>query len=175
MKYFIFILTILVSLHSYASTCPSVKICFTPGQNCTEEIVNMLNNAKNSILLQAYQFTSEPIVNGVIEAKRRGIEIQVILDKSQVKHKYSMVVVRELLSNKIPVWIDSKPAIAHNKVMVIDNHKVITGSFNFTAAAQKRNTENLLAIDDAEVAKKYTENWYKRKKQSKPAGINTEV
>ncbi|GHM58125.1 MAG: phospholipase [Candidatus Mesenet longicola] len=175
MKYLVFILSVLVSLRSYASTCPSVEVCFVPGENCTQEIVSMLDKAEKSILLQAYEFTSKPIVNGVIAAKKRGIDVQVILDKNQVKHKYSIPVVKELLSNEISVWIDNKPAIAHNKVMVIDNHKVITGSFNFTAAAQDRNAENLLTIDDEEVVKKYTENWYKRKEQSKPASIDVKV
>jgi phosphatidylserine/phosphatidylglycerophosphate/cardiolipin synthase-like enzyme len=50
-------------------------------------------------------------------------------------------------------------AIAHNKVMVIDSRTVITGSFNFTKAAEESNAENLLVIDDAELAKKYTQNW----------------
>ncbi|WP_339046425.1 phospholipase D-like domain-containing protein [Candidatus Mesenet endosymbiont of Agriotes lineatus] len=100
----------------------------------------MLDKAEKSILLQAYEFTSKPIVNGVIAAKRNGIAVQVILDKSQVKHKYSIPIVKELLSNGIPVWIDNKPAIAHNKVMIVDGKKVITGSFNFTAAAQMLKT-----------------------------------
>ncbi|WP_408647438.1 phospholipase D-like domain-containing protein, partial [Wolbachia endosymbiont of Pentidionis agamae] len=113
MKYLVFILSILVSLHSYASTCPNLEVCFTPGEDCTQRIADTLNESKESILIQAYEFTSEPIVNGVISAKKRGIEI---LDKSQVEHKYNVSIVKELLSNEIPVWIDSKPAIAHNKV-----------------------------------------------------------
>ncbi|GHM59622.1 MAG: phospholipase [Candidatus Mesenet longicola] len=162
-------------MHSYASTCPDIKVCFTPGEDCTKRIVDTLSEAKESILIQGYEFTSKPIVSGVIAAKKRGIEVQVILDKSQVKHKYSIPIVKELLSNEISVLIDYKPAIAHNKVIIVDSKKIITGSFNFTAAAQDRNAENLLTIDDEEVAKKYTENWYKRKEQSKPASIDVKV
>ncbi|GHM58824.1 MAG: hypothetical protein sL5_10810 [Candidatus Mesenet longicola] len=97
------------------STCSNIEVYFTPGQDCIGVIVNILSNIKESILVQAYEFTSKPIVNGVIAAKRRGIDVQVILDKSQVKHKYSIPVVKELLSNEIPVWIDNKPAIAHKR------------------------------------------------------------
>jgi hypothetical protein len=55
--------------------------------------------------------------------------------------------------------IDDKHAIAHNKVMVIDGRTVLTGSFNFTKAAEEKNAENLLVIEDAALAKRYADNW----------------
>ena len=61
-----------------------------------------------------------------------------------------------------------KPAIAHNKVMIIDDKEVITGSFNFTDAAQKRNAENVVFISDTKLAKEYAQNWAKREQQSIP-------
>ena len=66
----------------------------------------------------------------------------------------------------IPVWVDTKVAIAHNKVMVIDGATVITGSFNFTAAAQKSNAENLLVLNDPSLAAEYTANWERRRAAS---------
>jgi phosphatidylserine/phosphatidylglycerophosphate/cardiolipin synthase-like enzyme len=60
-----------------------------------------------------------------------------------------------------------KPAIAHNKVMVIDRATVITGSFNFTAATQKSNAENPMLIEDPMPAGKYRANWEARQKASK--------
>ena len=68
----------------------------------------------------------------------------------------------------IPVWVDTKPAIAHNKVMIIAEKEVITGSFNFTDAAQKRNAENLVFITDTKLAKEYMANWENREHQSIP-------
>jgi phosphatidylserine/phosphatidylglycerophosphate/cardiolipin synthase-like enzyme len=59
----------------------------------------------------------------------------------------------------IPTWIDARHAIAHNKVMVIDGATVITGSFNFTKAAEEHNAENMLVIRDEALAAKYTANW----------------
>ena len=55
--------------------------------------------------------------------------------------------------------IDDEHAKAHNKVMVIDGETVITGSFNFTKAAKKKNAENLLIIHDRNLAEKYVKNW----------------
>ena len=61
----------------------------------------------------------------------------------------------------IPVWIDVQHAIAHNKVMIIDGNTVLTGSFDFTKAAEQQNAENLLTIRDAALAEQYTANWQK--------------
>lgn len=63
----------------------------------------------------------------------------------------------------IPVFIDYRPAIAHNKVIVIDKHIVVTGSYNFTAAAEHRNSENVTIIDSAEVASRFLSNWESRR------------
>jgi phosphatidylserine/phosphatidylglycerophosphate/cardiolipin synthase-like enzyme len=138
------------------------QVCFTPGQNCTEIIVELINNAKKSVYIQAYSFTSAPIATALVSAKRRGLDIQVLLDKSQIKNnKYSSA--KFLMNNDIKTWIDYKPAIAHNKIIIIDNKIVITGSFNFTKAAQERNAENLLVINDVDLANIYYMNWLKRK------------
>ena len=83
--------------------------------------------------------------------------IQVILDKSQRTEKYSEA--DFLLHMGIPTQIDDQHAIAHNKVMVIDGGVVVTGSFNFTTAAERSNAENLLNIHDPVIAEKYAANW----------------
>ena len=67
-----------------ATTTPSsVTVCFTPGENCTDTIVQALGDAKRTILVQAYSFTSAPIAKALLDAHKRGVQVQVILDKSQ--------------------------------------------------------------------------------------------
>lgn len=144
---------------------PSIHVCFTPGQDCTGEIIKILNGAKLTIYVQAYSFTSAPIAEALLNAKKRGVNVKVILDKSQYKsEKYSSA--KFLKNHDIPVWIDAKPAIAHNKIMIIDDQLVITGSFNFTKAAQEKNAENLLIIEDQFLAKQYLNNWRWRQSES---------
>lgn len=156
------------SIASSFSPTSSYKTCFTPGENCTQIIVDMLNNAKQSIFIQAYSFTSASIASSVVAAKHRGLDVKVILDKSQVKNnRYSSA--KYLVNSGIPTWIDYRPAIAHNKVIIIDGNTVITGSFNFTKSAQTKNAENLIIISDSDLAKKYFNNWSKRKDKSMPA------
>lgn len=66
----------------------------------------------------------------------------------------------------VPVWIDNKVSIAHNKVMIVDNYELISGSFNFSQSAQTRNAENVLFIKNPELAKMYATNWKSRQAAS---------
>lgn len=141
-------------------------VCFTPGEHCTQTIVNTISSAKEQIDVQAYNFTSKPILSALITAAKQGVKVSVILDKSVIRSENNAA---DLLSaNAIPVWIDERPSIAHNKVMIIDNRTVITGSFNFTKAAQTRNAENVLIIKDESLAQHYERNWIKRRIESEP-------
>ena len=142
---------------SSAQALPPIEVSFSPKGGCTEAVVKELNAAKSTVLVQAYSFTSAPIAKALLMAHKRGVKVQVILDKSQRTEKYSEA--DFLVNVGIPVQIDAKHAIAHNKIMVIDDQTVITGSFNFTTAAEEHNAENLLVIRSPELAAKYAANW----------------
>jgi phosphatidylserine/phosphatidylglycerophosphate/cardiolipin synthase-like enzyme len=106
-----------------------------------------------------------------VDAYRRGIEVKVILDRSNRTAHYSAATF--LTHAGIPVWIDAQHAIAHNKIMIIDGNTILTGSFNFTKAAEQQNAENLLSIRDAALAEQYTANWQKHLQHSEPYEANT--
>lgn len=143
-------------------------VCFTPGQDCTQLLIDQINRTKRSIYVQAYSFTSAPIAKAIVDAKHRGVDVNIILDKSQVNHnRYSSAAF--FMHQGVPVWIDYKPAIAHNKIMIFDDKDIATGSFNFTKAAQMKNAENLLIISDGHLAKLYKENWLSRRRLSMDA------
>ena len=131
---------------------------FSPNGGCTQAVVDQLNGAKKQVLVQAYSFTSTPIARALVDAKRRGVDVQVILDKSQRGERYSSATF--LANEGVPTYIDAAHKIAHNKVMIIDGQTVITGSFNFTKSAEEGNAENLLVINNApELAARYSANW----------------
>jgi phosphatidylserine/phosphatidylglycerophosphate/cardiolipin synthase-like enzyme len=139
------------------------QVCFTPGEDCTGEILTVLNHAQKSIRVQAFSFTSKPIAKALVRALQRGVDVKVILDKNTSNQDlYSHHIRDYLLQAGIPIWLDATVTIAHNKVMVVDDSTVITGSFNFTRAAQMSNAENLLIIEDTVLAQKYAENWQQR-------------
>ncbi len=133
------------------------EVFFSPHGGCTEAIIRELDNAKSSVLVQAYSFTSAPIAKALLDAHKRGVKVGVILDKSQSTERYSSATF--LLNSGIPVKIDARHAIAHSKVMVIDGETVITGSFNFTKAAEDNNEENLVVVNDKRLAEIYAKHW----------------
>ena len=141
-----------------------INVYFSPKGGCTEAIVAEINKAKVSIYVQAYSFTSYPITEALIAAHSRDVKVEVVIDGKQIHAK--KVKIGLLTKAGIPVSLDNKHAISHNKVMVIDGHTVITGSFNFTAAAEKSNAENLLVIDDSKLADEYINNWNKHRAHS---------
>jgi phosphatidylserine/phosphatidylglycerophosphate/cardiolipin synthase-like enzyme len=122
----------------------TVDVYFSPQRSATNAVVTELNNAMAEILVQAYSFTSAPIAKALVDAKKRGFHIEVVLDKSQKSEKYSSA---DFVAHAgIPVFINSKHAIAHNKIMIIDGKTLIPGSFNFTKSAEESNSENLLIM-----------------------------
>jgi phosphatidylserine/phosphatidylglycerophosphate/cardiolipin synthase-like enzyme len=103
-----------------ATTTPSaVTACFPPVGNCTDAIVKALSDAKRTILVQAYSFTSAPITKALLDARKRGVQVQVILDKSQRTEQYPSA---DFLANQgVPTMIDTEHTIAHNKVRHISD------------------------------------------------------
>jgi phosphatidylserine/phosphatidylglycerophosphate/cardiolipin synthase-like enzyme len=136
-----------------------VQIYFSPRGGCTKAIVNELDNAEKTILVQAFSFTSVPIAQALVNAHKRGVKVQVLLDESNEGAQYTSATF--LQHNGLLPFIDHDNAIAHNKIIVIDGVKVITGSFNFSKAAEESNAENLLIINDPVIAQDYTSNWEK--------------
>jgi len=142
------------------------QVYFSPQGGCAEAVVEALGQAKSTVLVQAYSFTSAPIAKALVEAHRRGVKVEVVRDRSQRTEKYSSATF--VYNEGIPCFIDAQHAIAHNKVMVIDARTVITGSFNFTTAAEEHNAENLLVVHDAEMAARYAQNWAAHRQHSEP-------
>jgi phosphatidylserine/phosphatidylglycerophosphate/cardiolipin synthase-like enzyme len=143
-----------------------VEVHFSPRGGCTEAVVAELGNARKTVYVQAYSFTSAPIAAALVDAHKRGVRVEVILDKTQRTEKYSSA---DFISRAgIITYIDAKHAIAHNKIMVIDEGVIITGSFNFTTAAEEHNAENLLVIRDTKLAAKYLANWQAHLQHSQP-------
>jgi len=159
------VMPILLVLWASASGCdfklgplPPIEVYFSPKGGATEAVVRALDAAKQSVFVQAYSFTSKEIAEALLAAHERGVVIHVILDKSDQGEHYSEA---DFLANTgIPVLIDAKHQIAHNKIMIIDGETVITGSFNFTRQAEEHNAENLLVIHDRALAERYLANWH---------------
>lgn len=147
-----------ISHSNTANAVGTIEVAFSPNGAATDTVIKAINEAKKSIRVQAYSFTSAPIAKALVQAQKRGIDVKIILDKSQETAKYSSATF--FANNNVPVKIDHDFEIAHSKVMIIDDVTIVTGSFNFTKAAQEKNAENVLVIrGNEELAKYYLENW----------------
>lgn len=135
-----------------------IGLYFTPPSDVAGAVMEVIAGAQETVLVQAYGFTHQGIAQALVSAHQRGVKVQVLLDhRSRTTNRH---VVDILQTNQVPIRSDGKHAIAHNKVMVVDGHVVITGSFNFTNSAQTRNAENLLVLRSEELANSYTENYW---------------
>ncbi len=140
------------------------QVYFSPNGGCTNAIVRELRKARQEILVQAYSFTSKEIAKALVDAHKRGVKTEIILDKSNRSKKYSAGDFTAHMG--IPTYIDSAHSIAHNKIIIIDKEIVITGSFNFTKAAEDKNAENLLIIKSKDLGQRYIDNWREHKGHS---------
>ena len=133
-------------------------MAFSPNGGGAGLIIRTIGEAKKTIQVQAYSFTNADIAKALLDAHKRGVNVRVVLDKSQETEKYTSATF--LANAGVPVRIDDDFAIAHSKIMILDEETVITGSFNFTKAAEERNAENVLVIrGNKELAKLYLQNW----------------
>ncbi len=148
--------------HSFHAKTDNFNVCFTPPSGCGDLIAVQISKAKKNVFVQAYGLTKGSIIYQLKEAKKRGVQVSVLLDGGNLSDNDSIY--HELQKAGIKVGIDKMPGIAHNKVIIIDEQKVITGSFNFTNAADTKNAENVLLIEDKKIAAKYLGNWYARSK-----------
>jgi phosphatidylserine/phosphatidylglycerophosphate/cardiolipin synthase-like enzyme len=142
-----------------------VHLYFSPQGGAQAGLVAAIGRARKSLLVQAYSFTSGPVEEALKAAHDRGVDVRVILDRSQRNERSGMGF---LIRAGIPTWIDPVHAIAHNKVMVVDGRTVVTGSFNYTRAAEERNAENLLILESPELADYYAKNWQTHLQHSEP-------
>ena len=126
-------------------------------------IVNAIRDAKRTVRVQCFNFTNRTIGRALQDAHRRRIEITVLADQQQFE-KGGAFILRDLKHAGITIKLDGSHTAAHNKVILIDdegaNPKIITGSFNFTQAAQKSNAENVVFIhDNKALTTAFRENW----------------
>ncbi len=148
----------------------SIEYALTPGADAAELIVRTIDGARMQVLVQAFSFTHLGIANALVRAHRRGLDVQVIMDRELTIAAPSMAM-RLLVNAGVPVFMDGEHAAAHNKVMIIDQDSaqpgLITGSFNFTFAAQHRNAENVLVVrGNPSLARAFYASWRQHRDHS---------
>ncbi|MFW5752027.1 MAG: phospholipase D-like domain-containing protein [bacterium] len=131
----------------------NINAYFSPEDDIERIICKRLRKAKKSIHFMAFSFTSDAIGEEMIRAHKRGVTVSGIFEKRGSGSKYSEYVKMKL--EGIPVIVDKNPYSMHHKVIIIDGCRVITGSYNYSKNASKRNDENILIVDNKNIADKY--------------------
>ncbi|MEO8156825.1 MAG: phospholipase D family protein [Betaproteobacteria bacterium] len=157
-----------------AATTGTIEYAFTPGNDAAGLIVRTIDAASTQVLVQAFSFTHRDIADALIRAHRRGLDVQVIADREQ-SDSLESTAMQSLIDAGVPLLLDAEHSAAHNKVVIIDSGTrqpvLITGSFNFTFAAQYRNAENVLVLrGNPELAQAFFENWIRHREHSVVSG-----
>jgi phosphatidylserine/phosphatidylglycerophosphate/cardiolipin synthase-like enzyme len=148
----------------------TVQVAFAPWEDAEGLVIQVIAEAQRQILVQAFSFTSRRIAQALVAAHRRGVEVLVTADREQTATGAGNRI-RDLAAAGIPVWLETRYAAAHSKVMIIDagtrEPAVVTGSFNWTAGAQRRNAENVLVLRrNRDLAHAYEANWRRHQAQA---------
>ncbi len=151
------ILLLILCLPAGAGETANVTLFFSPHGGCEATIVNAINAADSEILVAAYSFSSKPIARALYTATKRGVPVQIILDRKQPTVHYSMA--NDLVINGLAVRVDRREPLMHMKTIIIDGKILIAGSYNFTASAEHRNAEILTIIVSEKIAAQAAANW----------------
>ena len=156
----------------------SIQVAFAPWDDAEALLNETIASARSQILVQAFLLTSRTFAFSLIDAKARGVNVQVLADGRQHSDTPGSLL-GLLLQHGIPVWIETRYRNAHNKIVVIDAEEpgngsgagptVISGSYNFTWGAQRMNAENLIVIrDHPALAQRFAKNWRRHQQQATP-------
>jgi len=133
------------------SPAPTYDVYFSPKGGCADAVLYWIGRANQSIHVLMFIFTLDSIADALISAHNRGVEVKVVLDKSQSYSQFAVLKAAGIEVRNDTNW----EGIMHNKVAIVDNTIVITGSFNWTGTAENNNNENLIVIHSVEVASRY--------------------
>lgn len=157
----------------------TVEVAFTPWDDAEGAVLRAIRASRKTIYAQAYLLTSRALAKALIEAKGRGVAVEILTDREMLSRGDNSQI-PQLAAAGIPVRLEVRYAAAHNKILLIDPEEsdsaVVTGSYNFTWSAQARNAENLLILrGNPALAAAYLKNWRRHHDEALPysEGLST--
>lgn len=127
-------------------------VYFSPKGGCENAIIEWISRANKSIHILIYSFTLDSISDAIIDAYERGVDVKIVFEQEQITQYSEYWKLKEV---GVPVRNDTNPYSMHNKVMIVDEEIVITGSYNWSSSAENRNNENMIVIRSREIAEIY--------------------
>jgi len=173
MRQFLIVIVILVvdffpSLYAQTPlpSAASFDVGFSPSGTALAVVEKAIAASKSEILMACYEFTSREIAEALEAAAHRGVKVKIVADWKASHDRFSQIGILE--DAGIPVRLDRRYAIHHNKFMVVDETTLETGSFNYTSAAVQHNAENALVLWNVpQIAEIYAKEWERLWEESK--------
>jgi phosphatidylserine/phosphatidylglycerophosphate/cardiolipin synthase-like enzyme len=140
-------------VYTQASEGVIKAVCFSRVEQCDSLLINLISQARKSVYVAIYSFTRDGLARALIDAKNRGVEVKVIIEEENAYGQGSEY--RMLKEAGVDIRLDGNPALMHHKFMVVDGEIIVTGSYNWSTAAEDRNDENFVVIRDRSVAERF--------------------
>lgn len=134
-----------------------LSVCFSPKGNCKNNIIKLIDITEHTLRIAIFSLTSKEIADAIISAKKRTVDVKIIMDNDQTESNYSQF--KYLSENKIPIQIDTSSSYMHDKYIVSDDKYVLTGSYNFSKNAEYSNFENMMIVNDEIAITGYTKDF----------------
>lgn len=129
------------------------EVYFSPagGSKGHAALLKTLSQARKEVLIAAYVLTDRRMLEELLSLRRKGVRVRVVIDARNLVNSLD----EEMKRGGIEVRKDGNPYTQHDKVIVLDDTWVVTGSYNFSASAYRSNNENLLILQSPELAGRY--------------------
>ena len=138
-----------------------IETYFSPDDGVAAKIIDVLENANESIYFMAYSFTSDDIAAIIRERALNGVDVAGVMDYSQIQSNGEYSEYDAFSQSGVDVLQDGIEGLLHHKVFIIDEEIVITGSYNFSASAEDSNDENILIIYNSDIADEFLKEFWR--------------
>lgn len=129
------------------------------GEKPDKQLINLINSSTKTLDIAIYSLTKKDIVDAIISAKKRNVNVRLMSDKTEAATKAQKEELILIKDAGIPIKMNTHSGLLHDKYTVVDGSVVATGSFNYTNNATNTNDENLIIIRDSNVAQGYDKNF----------------
>jgi phosphatidylserine/phosphatidylglycerophosphate/cardiolipin synthase-like enzyme len=136
-----------------------IQIYFSPEDKVMDHMIPVVASAQSNIRFMAFSFTDFPLAQAMIDRAGAGVDVEGIYEKVGSETEGSEM--KNFFCSHVPVRQDGNPRFLHDKIIIVDNHIVISGSFNFSSNATENNDENVIIIDNPQIAALYMQEFGK--------------
>lgn len=156
-------LGLLLGLAGMAHAESRIEVGFSPEGSARELVLQTIGSARRSIRMLAYSFQAPDILQALVDARARGVEVRIVVDKKRNLGKASRKAMDFVTRHGVELRTNANFRVHHDKTIIVDGNTVETGSFNFALPSEALNSENVVVIHGMpEVSAQYLAHWQSR-------------